>query len=249
MHENTHPQFLVVISRRSHPIPSRTRKLSSLEPMVLLGRPSGRVGRRQDLLWPAQRKLRGLFLFVLRSPRMARSSISSSGDFAFPSSFERGALRSGRLRLQDATSECLGAQRPIARSASSTPALLRERLRCGSGFATGAASLRERLRCGSGFAAGAASLREGGKLTLRPERMTGLHKVARGGPSGYVAELSFPAPRAPRGSRSTRRVQGSSPHDPPWIKVLERSDRTIVTGLFSPGRALLRYRCPWRRNG
>jgi hypothetical protein len=38
-------RFPVVISRRSHPIPSRTRKLSSLEPMVLLGQPSGRVGR------------------------------------------------------------------------------------------------------------------------------------------------------------------------------------------------------------
>jgi hypothetical protein len=41
-------KFPVVISRRPHPIPSRTRKLSSLEPMVLLGRPSGRVGRRRD---------------------------------------------------------------------------------------------------------------------------------------------------------------------------------------------------------
>ena len=40
----------VAISKRSHPIPFRTRKLSSSEPMVLLGRLSGRVGRRRDLL-------------------------------------------------------------------------------------------------------------------------------------------------------------------------------------------------------
>ena len=31
------PQFPVVISKRPHPIPSRTRKLSSSEPMVLHG--------------------------------------------------------------------------------------------------------------------------------------------------------------------------------------------------------------------
>src|SRR5258707_14808016 len=43
-----HPQFPVVISRRPHPIPSRTRKLSSSEPMVLHGKPCGRVGRCRD---------------------------------------------------------------------------------------------------------------------------------------------------------------------------------------------------------
>ena len=45
-----HPQFPVVISKRPHPIPSRTRKLSSSEPMVLHGKPCGRVGRRRDYL-------------------------------------------------------------------------------------------------------------------------------------------------------------------------------------------------------
>ena len=41
-------RFPVVFSRRPHPIPSRTRKLSSSEPMVLHGKPCGRVGRCRD---------------------------------------------------------------------------------------------------------------------------------------------------------------------------------------------------------
>ena len=46
------PRFPVVISTRLHPIPSRTRKLSSSEPMVLHGKPCGRVGRCRDFLTP-----------------------------------------------------------------------------------------------------------------------------------------------------------------------------------------------------
>jgi hypothetical protein len=38
-------KFPVAISTRPHPIPSRTRKLSSSEPMVLQGELCGRVGR------------------------------------------------------------------------------------------------------------------------------------------------------------------------------------------------------------
>jgi hypothetical protein len=37
--------FLAAIPERSHPFPSRTRKLSSPGPMVLQGQPCGRVGR------------------------------------------------------------------------------------------------------------------------------------------------------------------------------------------------------------
>ena len=39
--------FLAAIAEGSHPIPSRTRKLSPPAPMVLQGRPCGRVGRCQ----------------------------------------------------------------------------------------------------------------------------------------------------------------------------------------------------------
>ena len=39
--------FLVAMAEGSHPIPSRTRSLSLPAPMVLQGRPCGRVGRRQ----------------------------------------------------------------------------------------------------------------------------------------------------------------------------------------------------------
>ena len=38
-------EFPVAISEGSHPFPSRTRKLSPPEPMVLRGKPRGRVGR------------------------------------------------------------------------------------------------------------------------------------------------------------------------------------------------------------
>jgi hypothetical protein len=41
--------FSVVIAKRSHPFPFRTRKLSSSAPMVLHGRLCGRVGRRRIL--------------------------------------------------------------------------------------------------------------------------------------------------------------------------------------------------------
>ena len=43
-----HP-FPVTKAWRSHPNPSRTRSLSSTAPMVLQGRPCGRVGRRRAL--------------------------------------------------------------------------------------------------------------------------------------------------------------------------------------------------------
>ena len=42
--------FSVAIAKRSHPFPSRTRKLSSSAPMVLHGRLCGRVGRRRKSL-------------------------------------------------------------------------------------------------------------------------------------------------------------------------------------------------------
>src|SRR5215475_8216467 len=40
--------FPVILSTGSHPFPSRTRKLSLLEPMVLRGKLCGRVGSRRD---------------------------------------------------------------------------------------------------------------------------------------------------------------------------------------------------------
>ena len=58
-----HPQIPVVISRRPHPIPSRTRKLSSSEPMVLLRKLSGRVGRRRVLFKACKMNSCRLFFF------------------------------------------------------------------------------------------------------------------------------------------------------------------------------------------
>src|SRR5437868_4333591 len=47
--ENKH-RFPVAIAAESHPFPFRTRKLSPPAPMVLGGRPPGRVGRRRIFL-------------------------------------------------------------------------------------------------------------------------------------------------------------------------------------------------------
>src|ERR1700744_355343 len=53
------------IARGKHPVPFRTRKLSPSAPMVLRGRPRGRVGHRRTFL---QKKSRppgvGSFLFL-----------------------------------------------------------------------------------------------------------------------------------------------------------------------------------------
>ena len=54
--------FPVAISEGSHPFPSRTRKLSPPEPMVLRGKPRGRVGRCRILCPRSSSEGWGLFL-------------------------------------------------------------------------------------------------------------------------------------------------------------------------------------------
>src|SRR3954466_10115240 len=53
--------FLAAIPKRSHPFPSRTRKLSFSGPMVLQGQPCGRVGRCRGFEGSLERV--GLLLF------------------------------------------------------------------------------------------------------------------------------------------------------------------------------------------
>src|SRR5690349_4739039 len=60
-------RFPVVIETRSHPIPSRTRKLSLSSPMVLHGRPCGRVGRRRIFFRTPARKSGGSLFPLSRS--------------------------------------------------------------------------------------------------------------------------------------------------------------------------------------
>ena len=67
-------RFPVVIAAKSHPIPSRTRKLSSPAPMVLHGRPCGRVGRRRIFLGSPRPYGRGLRLFGPRERALASTS-------------------------------------------------------------------------------------------------------------------------------------------------------------------------------
>ena len=45
---NLEISLLVIRATRVHPVPFRTRKLSSSAPMVLGGQPPGRVGHRQE---------------------------------------------------------------------------------------------------------------------------------------------------------------------------------------------------------
>ena len=57
-----HQVFPVAISEGSHPFPSRTRKLSPPEPMVLRGKPRGRVGRCRIFFCPhTEKSVWGLF--------------------------------------------------------------------------------------------------------------------------------------------------------------------------------------------
>src|SRR4051794_38307911 len=60
-------KFPVAIAAESHPFPSRTRKLSLPAPMVLGGRPPGRVGRRRISLGEPPAHAQGA-LFVFTSP-------------------------------------------------------------------------------------------------------------------------------------------------------------------------------------
>src|SRR5216683_4756486 len=65
-----HEKFPVAISEGSHPFPSRTRKLSPPEPMVLRGKPCGRVGRCRIFLFtvkPVEPKKFHRLLFVRRN--------------------------------------------------------------------------------------------------------------------------------------------------------------------------------------
>ena len=85
-------RFPVVISRRSHPIPSRTRKLSSLEPMVLLGRPSGRVGRCRGYFESLHDSSCRLFFWSALWARRARRALFSP-EFWAPIGASLGPLR------------------------------------------------------------------------------------------------------------------------------------------------------------
>jgi hypothetical protein len=61
VHRTSFCFFLAAIPKRSHPFPSRTRKLSSSGPMVLQGQPCGRVGRCRGFEGSLERV--GLLLF------------------------------------------------------------------------------------------------------------------------------------------------------------------------------------------
>jgi hypothetical protein len=62
-------QFSAAIAKRQHPLPSRTRKLSSSAPMVLPGKLGGRVGRRRNFFQnPESHNDSGFFIPTLLLP-------------------------------------------------------------------------------------------------------------------------------------------------------------------------------------
>src|SRR4051812_30916822 len=68
----------VAIAKGKHPVPSRTRKLSPSAPMVLHGRPCGRVGRRRtqrETRKGAAPKGRPLFLLLSRVTRTRADAV------------------------------------------------------------------------------------------------------------------------------------------------------------------------------
>ena len=68
------PLWSVATVQRTHPFPYRTRKLSSETPMVLPGKPGGRVGyRRPSLRHPEAHKPRGVVRWGL-APRRASAN-------------------------------------------------------------------------------------------------------------------------------------------------------------------------------
>ena len=72
-------RFPVTIAAGSHPFPSRTRKLSLPAPMVLGGRPSGRVGRCRNLSQRQPHALGAWGCFALggASKKLLRSSAAT----------------------------------------------------------------------------------------------------------------------------------------------------------------------------
>src|SRR5262252_7631593 len=75
--EDEDPKFPAATSKRPHPIPSRTRKLSSSEPMVLHGKPCGRVGRCRDYFPKKPESIDSGFLLLYLRGLCLTSSISS----------------------------------------------------------------------------------------------------------------------------------------------------------------------------
>ena len=71
--------FLVATPERSHPFPSRTRKLSSPGPMVLQGQPCGRVGRCRGFEGSIERSSPLLFFGCLADFAGARASSPGAG--------------------------------------------------------------------------------------------------------------------------------------------------------------------------
>src|ERR1700730_9412209 len=65
-----HLEFLVVIPRGSHPLPSRTRKLSPAVTIILQGHLGGKVGRRQEKTKrPKQPQTASAFFVFYRAAR------------------------------------------------------------------------------------------------------------------------------------------------------------------------------------
>src|SRR4029079_11374219 len=84
--------FPVVIGERSHPFPFRTRKLSSLPPMVLRGKLRGRVGHCRDYFEGPSPIATGLFFSLSEGLRPSDSPARSLARRCAGSLRSRGSL-------------------------------------------------------------------------------------------------------------------------------------------------------------
>src|SRR5687768_4916317 len=111
-------KFPVPISKRPYPIPSRTRKSSSSEPMVLHGGPCGRVGRcRVNYPTPTGETQSGFFFW--RDAAFDRRSTSEP---------ECHGLLSCHTKPDGKSQRYVGAHRAVTGSCSSSLARLLSRV-------------------------------------------------------------------------------------------------------------------------
>src|SRR4029079_12758846 len=99
--------FPVVIGERSHPFPFRTRKLSSLPPMVLRGKLRGRVGHCRDYFEGPSPIATGLFL-----SEGLRPSNSPARSLVEPRPHRPARRREPPLELQDLPPQELSPEAP-----------------------------------------------------------------------------------------------------------------------------------------
>jgi hypothetical protein len=93
--ENCKRVFPVILAKGPHPFPFRTRQLSPSAPMVLRGRPRGRVGRRRGINFEP-RTSSWAFLFVSKATQIGSAALPGAPASGPPPSSARSGPTFGR---------------------------------------------------------------------------------------------------------------------------------------------------------